>query len=589
MSSSIPYDPEGFGSNPFADSPSTTPKTYSYNGDEHFGEAHQGDEQSEEHHVDEPHEQQESHHETVEGHETDGDHNEHNGHTEHGEDQSGGFATQQSEYASGSRPVTAIESPNTFQNSPTIGQSTPSDLASLSSKNSKVKKYKLTTKVTAIERQGKKDPIIRFDAYTTLPRFRTTTFRDIRRTHHEFIKFFEHLDGANPECFVPSVPPASTSAGIGTEEDEVKVKTRIQQWLDRVTSNPILARDEEFIYFIEADFGYSPMVKKKPPATGLARKAMKQFQPPPDEVTELHEFRPLIKRVYQLDLDAGVKLEKITKIRRNLGLAINDFGLKAGNIAEIETHDGMINMWRKLSKTLTSLGDLEAVKATIEAAALGDGLGLVANDAYVAKEALTNRHLLMRELLKAQGNTKSKHQVAVRVKGSTKINPLKVDEAIHALEEATHAEEQLTNKVRRVSENMLIEKNVLMQRIEHDLKGYISEYVLRIIDSERRALSTWESIRMDVRAVDASGGLSRLGREATPASKRSTLAQSQGAKGDSWSGDRQRRATDYNDAIFKRDKQIPEEVPDSDVEIGQAQETVVDARNAANLLAGSTF
>lgn len=574
MSSSIPYDPEGFGSNPFADSPSsTTTKSYPYNNEEE-----QFKEQDHQNDAENPQDNFDGSSSIVAERPVGNEDN-----NDSREPLSQSFADPKSHIMAAN-----VESQEVPSSSP--GRSTPSEVSSLKSRVSKVKKYKLTTKVTAIERQGKKDPIIRFDAYTTLPRFRTTTFRDIRRTHHEFIKFFEHLNGANAECFVPPVPPASTSAGIGTEEDEVKVKNRIQQWLDRITSNPILARDEEFVYFIEADFGYSPMVKKKPPATGLARKAMKQFQPPPDEVLELHEFRPLIKRIYQLNLEAGAKLEKITKIRRNLGLAINDFGVKTGNISEIESHDGMVNMWKKLSKTLTSLGDLEAIKATIESAALGDGLGLVANDAYVAKEALTNRHLLMRELQKAQANTKAKHQVAVRVKGSTKINPLKVDEAIHALEEATHVEEQLTNKVRRVSENMLIEKNILMQRIESDLTGYISEYVLRIIDSERRALSTWEAIRMDVRAVDANGGLSRLGREATPASKRSSLAQSQGAKGDSWSGDRQKRATDYNDAIFKRDKQIiSEDIPDSDGEIGQSEGTVVDARNAASLLAGSTF
>lgn len=569
MSSSIPYDPEGY--NPFADAPSIS-KSYSY-------EERADQEGNEPGHEDNNGEHKDQGHEQDPGYNGEGT-------AEHGTPHHYPMSHQASQQAEIVSDVASPTSPPT-RLSP-AGQSTPSDGTSLSSR--KVKKYKLTTKVTGIERQGKKDPIIRFDAYTTLPRFRTTTFRDIRRTHHEFIKFFEHLNGANPECFVPPVPPASTSAGIGTEEDEIKVKNRMQQWLDRVTSNPILARDEEFVYFIEADFGYSPIVKKKPPATGLARKAMKQFQPPPDEIIELHDFRPLIKRVYQLNLDAGAKLDKISKTRRNLGLALNDFGVKTATLANNVAHEGMINMWRKLSKTLTTLGDLEAVKATIESAALGDGLGLVANDAYVAKEALTNRHLLMRELVKAQANTKSKHQVAVRVRGSTKINPLKVDEAIHALEEATHAEEQLTNKVRRVSDNMLMEKNFLMQRIENDLKGYIAEYALRIIDSERRALSVWESIRMDIRAVDANGGLSRLGREATPASKRSTLAQSQGAKGDSWSGDRQKRAADYNNAMFNRDKPMlqPEEEPENDIAIAQS-ETVVDARNAASLLAGSTF
>lgn len=446
-----------------------------------------------------------------------------------------------------------------------------------------VKKYKLITKVTGLERQGKKDPIIRFDAYTTLPRFRTTTFRDVRRTYHEFEKFFDHLNGNNPECFVPSLPASKTSAGLGTEEDDQKVKSNLQLWLDRVTSNPILARDEEFVYFIEADFGYSPVVKRKPPATGLARKAMKQLQPPPDEVTELQEFRPLVKEVYLRGLDAQHKLEKVSKHRRSLGLATTDFGTRVSNFASVETVPGMINMWRKLGKVLTSLGDVQAVQATAEASTLGDGLGWVTGDAYVAKEALTNRHLLMRELIKAQATTRARHQTATRVKGSSNLSPVKVDEAIGALEEATHQEEVLTNKVRRVSDNMLLEKGVLLDRFEQDIKTNINNYVLRTLHSERRALSYWESVRLDIRAADSNGGLSRLGRESTPANRRATIAQSQGARGDSWSGDRHRRATDYGS-----ERRLSQDHDEDHEEISQ-EDTIVDARNAASLLAGSVF
>jgi hypothetical protein len=506
------------------------------------------------------------------------------GHGGQHEDQREGIVQQSHEEAPEDLPHAELPTGSGVEAS--SAASIVSDDAS-SSKKKNIKKYKLTIKVTGLERNGKKDPIIRFDAYTTLPRFRTTTFRDVRRTHHEFVKFFEHLNGANPECFVPSVPPSVTSAGTGTEEDEKKVKVNMQLWLDRVSSNPILARDDEFVYFIEAGFGYTPVVKRKPPATGLARKAMKQLQPPYDEVVELHEFRPLVKRVYQLAQENHHKLDKATKSRRSLGLTTNEFGNKAVAMANIEAHQGMMNLWRKLGKTLTTIGDLDAIKATYEAASFGDGIEWIANNAYVFKEALTNRHLLMRELVKAQASTKSKHQVAVRVKGSGNINPVRVDETIKALEDATHVEEQLTTKVRRVSENMLYEKNVVLANMEQDITGYIEEYALRMIECERKALKAWESIRVDVRAVDASGGLSRLGREATPSSRRATLAQSQGATGDSWSGDRHVRAIDY-DRFRSSSISIKENDDDGD-DIGQEEETVVDARNAASMLAGSTF
>ena len=60
--------------------------------------------------------------------------------------------------------------------------------------------------------------------------------------------------------------------------------------------------------------------------------------------------------------------------------------------------------------------------------------------------------------------------------------------------------------------------------------------MLRQIESERRTLATLESVRPDIRAIDASGGLSRLGRENHPTVRRVSLASSQGVKGDAWSG-----------------------------------------------------
>jgi hypothetical protein len=90
---------------------------------------------------------------------------------------------------------------------------------------------------------------------TNLPRFRAPLVRDIRRTHHELVKLQDHLIYANPECFVPALPPPVTSAGAGTEEDEKRMKLELQRWFDVISSNPVLIRDEEIMLFVESDFG----------------------------------------------------------------------------------------------------------------------------------------------------------------------------------------------------------------------------------------------------------------------------------------------------------------------------------------------
>ena len=151
---------------------------------------------------------------------------------------------------------------------------------------------------------------------TNLPRFRTTQYRDIRRLHSEFEKLAEHLISANPEALVPAVPPAVTSAGAGTDEDEARVKAMLQRWCNYVCSNEVLAKDDEMILFVESDFGYSPMVKKKQPATGVKRKILKQFAPPPDDTPELQEARPIVKLFYLGSMDAGHKVDKLVKARR---------------------------------------------------------------------------------------------------------------------------------------------------------------------------------------------------------------------------------------------------------------------------------
>ncbi|KAF4553248.1 Vps5-like protein 1 [Elsinoe fawcettii] len=394
--------------------------------------------------------------------------------------------------------------------------------------------YKLQCKITALERTGKKDPIFRFDAYTNLPKFRTTQFRDIRRTHHEFEKFAEHLIASNPEAMVPAVPPPVTAAGAGTDEDEVRVKALMQRWLNVVCNNDILIRDEEMVFFIESDFGYSPVVRRKQPATGARRKYIKQFAPPPDDTPELLEARPIVKAFYLGAMDAGQRLEKVVKARRALGLAESTLGQTLQQLNTTESHPGLGNAYRKLSRTIQTVGDFHSAQGTAEATTLGDPLTYHSSDANIVKETLTNRHILLRDLIAAQQHTHSRESAANRLKSSSSVKRDKVDEAITLLEEARNHEQYLAGKTRAVTANLLQEKRRWFERTSVDMRAAIREYVLREIEAERRTLANLELVRPDVRNIDASGGLSRLGRENFAV--RRQLGSSQGPKGDAWSG-----------------------------------------------------
>lgn len=394
---------------------------------------------------------------------------------------------------------------------------------------------------------------------TNLPRFRTTQFRDVRRTHSEFVKLAHHLISSNPEAMVPAVPPSLTSAGAGTDEDEARVKALMQRWLDYVCSNEVLMRDEEMVFFVESDFGYSPVVNMKQPATGVRRKVIKQFAPPPDDCPELHNARPVVKAFYLGTLDAHQKLEKWVKARRGrsnslritlappkicganlslsgLGLAESSLGDRLAQMHVQETHPGLSTAYRKLGRVIQSCGDLHAAQGTAEATTMGDALNYHSQDAFIVKETLTNRHILLRELVQAESHKRSKESAVTRLKSSTNVRREKVDDAISSLNEAVSQENYLRTKTQRVTTNLLEEKRRWFDSTSKHLISSIREYVIREIEAERRMLSTLEAVRPDIRAIDATGGLSRLGREHNPAARRASLASSQSVKGDAWSG-----------------------------------------------------
>lgn len=74
--------------------------------------------------------------------------------------------------------------------------------------------------------------------------------------------------------------------------------------------------DDEVVLFVESDFGYSPVVRMKQPATGVRRKYLKQFAPPPDDTPELLDARPIVKRFYLGTMETGQKVDRVVKARR---------------------------------------------------------------------------------------------------------------------------------------------------------------------------------------------------------------------------------------------------------------------------------
>src|ERR1700761_4160699 len=140
-----------------------------------------------------------------------------------------------------------------------------------------------------------------------------------------------------------------------------------------------------------------------------------------------------------------------------------------------EIHPGLANAYRKLGRVIQSTGDFHSAQGTAEAATLADPLEYHYKDAFIVKETLTNRHILLRELIQAQQSTRSKLQAADRLKASSSVRRDKVDEAIAALDEARTHEQYLEQKCRRVTQNLLLERRKWFDRTARDLRASIRE------------------------------------------------------------------------------------------------------------------
>ncbi|QSL65876.1 hypothetical protein MERGE_000156 [Pneumocystis wakefieldiae] len=388
---------------------------------------------------------------------------------------------------------------------------------------------------------------------TNIEHFRSSQFTDVRRTYEEFAKLWKHLTISNPECLVPPLPPSITSAGLGLEEETKYLHIRMQKWFDLISESPLLIQDKELVYFTEGHFGYSPVIPKNKHGSVLKRKAIKMQAAPPDDTPELCNLRPVIKQFYRQTSESSAKLEKVIKTLRVLSSSEDELGLKFITIADMEQHSGMSNAFRKLGKTVQSISHSRLNQANIKAVIFIDTLSYISSDAFVVEETLMNRQILIKELLSAQTSSRSKISAITRLKSSNS-KPEKVDEVLASLEKTRSHEQNLNIKLTRITTNLLQEGRKWIKRTSNDIMLSLKEYTKRQIECERRMLAILESSRPDIRNVDHTGGLSRLGREFSRLKNRNDINSSQTAQGDAWSGIQRQKnhIKEYDSKFLKR-------------------------------------
>lgn len=252
-------------------------------------------------------------------------------------------------------------------------------------------KLKIVIKVTDVERIGKmaekrENPIVVFDVSTNVRTFRSSTYKKRRKSYDEFKQIFKFLKGELIESFIPTLPIQYTNFGIINTEDHDKMIKNFQEWFDRVTMDPLVVRNQEFAYFIESDFGtYVPINKPTGQITGLKRRTLKQLAPPYDSVTDLAEFRPLVKSIYLLCQDIQEKLLRSNKTKKAMVRQEHAFGQ---GFIQLDEHN---NLYKRFGKMLKAIGDVDSIIATMDMATLYDGIQWIVTDTYMIKEASFDR------------------------------------------------------------------------------------------------------------------------------------------------------------------------------------------------------
>ena len=433
------------------------------------------------------------------------------------------------------------------------------------------------------------DVILYLEVSTNLPTFRKKVNKNIIKSYKEFENFAVYLQDFRMnnfhEFFPPAIPLNKTSYGLNNTEDLIQCKINFQKWFDqRIVKRVPILKLEELSVFLESDFNsYIPMNGSininnnittsmtsanhskdsmnsndtmVSPTEQLKRKTLKQLQPPFDPVEELAVFRPLIKnwrkdlQKFQTDMFRYCKYkQQLSTQETNLGkqfLAISDSTdliLKTGTVTNgrplsaADDPKNYHNMYRRVGKTLQTVGDLNSIMATFDMAALYDDLEWCGRDLYNVKEQLTNRHFLMREFKSVSLDIEKNEQTLKKMKIKREMDPLKVHELVKTIQRLKELQAFYKNKLQVLTNNLIIDKEVVVKHWENSTVESFKNFALKNIEYERKKLNVLERVKNDVRKTDKQGGLSRLGRKNldpyNPNNQEDVVNQD-----DSWSGDK---------------------------------------------------
>ncbi|KAJ9105152.1 hypothetical protein QFC19_003610 [Naganishia cerealis] len=361
----------------------------------------------------------------------------------------------------------------------------------------------LKVRITGLER-NRKDLLIRFDANTNLPTFRTNMYRNMQRSYVEFQAFADHLAYANPQTILPALPLPQTSA-ITDDEDDRLVRIALQRWFTRVCEDPVLQQDNEMRSFVESDFGYQPAVKNithratSSTGGGAFSSISRVFRKgPPDENEDLQTAKAELAKLEDKWAEAAKAVAGTSKSRRALAPVLAETGAKMVSLASVESSTDLAAALRRLGKTWEAMGSIAQAQAISDNIILSDSLGYQSLHARQAKDTLIHRTQVLEDAQTASKNAIHKRRAVEKLRGNSRIDPGKVDDAIEEMREAQDLDETFARRVAAISTNLRAALQVHSRQAHDDAALMLIEHAKSKIMYEKQLLKELEAVRPEI-------------------------------------------------------------------------------------------
>ncbi|EPQ28183.1 uncharacterized protein PFL1_04012 [Pseudozyma flocculosa PF-1] len=435
----------------------------------------------------------------------------------------------------------------------------------------------LRIRIQSIEK-AKRDLMVRMDAITNVPHFRSSSYPGFTRSYRELCLYALALSLSSPATIVPALPlPSTTASGV---EDTRILRLMLSRWFSRILAEPSLRDNPETRNLVEADFTYSPT----PPGAGSSSAARKRFanamasaanvayggvdstgglpngvlatsasastrsggggggfsilglgggnkglstsRSVYDDDEDLVAARAEVTRLEMQFADAAEASEKLAHSRRALTTALSDLSAKLNNLGAVEEvrppsmRLGLPHALKSAAHTSRSVGELQDALSNTELLTLGDAVAYQSINARAAKEAMLARNALVEEHHNAQKAVVAKKRDAEHLKTQRNLRADKVDDALEELEEAKRHEVALAQNLKRISLNLHSSLQSHSRHAHHDLQQALLEHARGSLMYQKQILKELRALKPELearRAPIASATSSSSMSQGTPA------------------------------------------------------------------------